>query len=565
LHFDTQANNPPVNPLAANKWIALTRVLCLTVAATALYFVFRRIDVDALLRAIRNMRAGWFAAANALYGTALLLAGVRWHLALRLTGSTVHSSASMRGYYIGHFLFMVLFGGVGGDVAKSVLYARWYRLPLPEVLAAAPLDRLLGFGGLLLFALMAFAIAAFTGSLAQIQNLGINVSRTWAIIGISVGLIAVVIFVWWRPSGDAPGSQTFNAIRAAAKRLLVTPRVLLIGLLCGFLVQVCLSSALALNLRAVHDSPLPWTRLLWTLPVISALSALPITVGGLGFREGAALSLLHLYGIAKEDALAGSLLSFATSLVWAAVGGWLLWREEKIFLKARNQLEPKTISVVIPALNEAGVLAETVTCARGIPEVKEIIVVDGGSTDQTCAIATQLGCRVLASPAGRGGQMRRGAEQAAGDVVLLLHADTWLPPEAGQAALRCLHDRSVVAGGFWKKFRKTPPLLLGSRWKCAVRLHLGRRILGDQALFIRREVLEQIGGVPDMPLMEEFELCRRLRRVGRLALADATVTTSPRRFAKLGVLRTYWRMWWLTMLYRFGKSPWDLRRRYERE
>jgi len=84
-------------------------------------------------------------------------------------------------------------------------------------------------------------------------------------------------------------------------------------------------------------------------------------------------------------------------------------------------------------------------------------------------------------------------------------------------------------------------------------------------MFIRRKTLEQIGGVPDLPLMEDFELCRRLRKVGRLALAEATLITSARRFERLGVLRTYWRMWWVTTLYRFGASPHRLRRLYERE
>jgi rSAM/selenodomain-associated transferase 2 len=224
----------------------------------------------------------------------------------------------------------------------------------------------------------------------------------------------------------------------------------------------------------------------------------------------------------------------------------------------------QTISVVIPTLNEEESLPETVRRAKANSEVCEIIVVDGGSRDNTRAVAERLGCRVLASPAGRGGQMRLGAAQARGDVVLLLHADTWLPPEAGRAVLESLRDPSVVAGGFWKTFRDGTWLMRGSRFRCGLRLWLGRRILGDQGMFIRREVLERIGGVPDMPLMEELELCRRLRMAGRLVLADATVTTSARRFRKLGVVRTYLRMWSVMIRYRMGASPEVLRRLYQK-
>jgi rSAM/selenodomain-associated transferase 2 len=224
----------------------------------------------------------------------------------------------------------------------------------------------------------------------------------------------------------------------------------------------------------------------------------------------------------------------------------------------------QTISVVIPTLNEAEALPETIGHLRGNPEITEIIVVDGGSTDETTRIARELGAKVIASSPGRGLQLRIGAESASGDVIMFVHADTWLPPHAARAALECLRNPRVIAGGFWKKFRDTPWLLLGSRPKCAVRLLVGRRIAGDQCLFVRRETLQQIGGVPDIPLMEEFELCRRLRKIGRLALAKATVSTSARRFRKLGVFRTYWRMWWVTTLWRLGVSPAKLRAIYEK-
>lgn len=224
---------------------------------------------------------------------------------------------------------------------------------------------------------------------------------------------------------------------------------------------------------------------------------------------------------------------------------------------------PQSISIVIPALNEAAEIAETIRRARAVPEACEIILCDGGSTDATRAIAAAHGCAVLQCEPSRGRQLRLGAQQARGKVVLLLHADTWLPPEGGRVALDCLRDTRVVAGGFYKRFREPHGLMRGSRFRCWLRWALFRRVLGDQAMFIRREVLEAIGGVPDVPLMEEYELLKRLRPLGRVALARAVVRTSARRFRERGVLRTYWRMAAVSARYFLGASPEALRRAYD--
>jgi len=223
------------------------------------------------------------------------------------------------------------------------------------------------------------------------------------------------------------------------------------------------------------------------------------------------------------------------------------------------------VTVVIPTLNEAEALPETIRRLRANPEITEIIVSDGGSSDRTCAVAEEQGCKLVKSVPGRGTQMRAGVAAATGDVILLLHADTWLPPHGARAALECLAKPGVAAGGFWKEFRDPPFLLRGSLWKCALRLWFRGRIAGDQGIFLRREVLERIGGVPDVPLMEEFELCTRLRKEGRLALANATVLTSARRFVERGVVRTYLRMWRVTVQYRLGTPPAELRKLYERK
>jgi rSAM/selenodomain-associated transferase 2 len=224
----------------------------------------------------------------------------------------------------------------------------------------------------------------------------------------------------------------------------------------------------------------------------------------------------------------------------------------------------ESISVVIPTLNEEAELSETIRRLRAIRGVCEIIVADAGSEDATCRRAAELGCRIVESPRGRGRQMRRGAEQAIGDVVLLLHADTWMEPNAGQAILQSLNQSGAVAGGCWKAFRDPSWLMRGSRFKCWLRFLLFRRFMGDQAMFVRRDALEKIGGVPEVPIMEEYELGRALRTIGRLVLAPTTVSTSARRFRQNGVLRTYLRMGRVTLAYWRGTPLEELQRLYER-
>lgn len=224
----------------------------------------------------------------------------------------------------------------------------------------------------------------------------------------------------------------------------------------------------------------------------------------------------------------------------------------------------ETISAVIPTLNEAVELPETIRHLRKVPEVNEIIVADAGSTDATRRQAAELGCRVVETTQGRGRQMRLGASQSQGDVLLLVHADTWMEPGAGRAILKALNQSGAVGGGCWKAFREPSVLMRGSRFRCWLRFHFFRRFLGDQAMFIRRDALERIGGIPEVPIMEEYELCRKLRGVGKLVLAPTTVSTSARRFRQRGVLRTYLRMGRITFAYWRGTPLEELKRLYER-
>ena len=212
------------------------------------------------------------------------------------------------------------------------------------------------------------------------------------------------------------------------------------------------------------------------------------------------------------------------------------------------------LSLIIPTLNEASELPETLKRARAIPEVKEIIVVDAGSTDDTEAIAREHNCTILESEPSRGKQLRLGAQRASGDVILFLHADTWLPENAGVVITKSLSRPLVITGGFYKRFRDGGALP-GSRLRCWLLWALTNRLFGDQAIFVKRTVLETIGGVPDVPLMEEFELCKKLSAHGRIALASTTVFTSARKFREYGTLKTHWLMTRCRIRYWLRTSP----------
>jgi rSAM/selenodomain-associated transferase 2 len=222
----------------------------------------------------------------------------------------------------------------------------------------------------------------------------------------------------------------------------------------------------------------------------------------------------------------------------------------------------RRISIVMPVLDEAATIEATLAAlaplrARGV----ELVVVDGGSTDGTVRLALPLADAVLASPRGRARQMNVGAARAGGDLIVFLHADTVLPPDA---------DRCVAAalerGAWWGRFDVR---IAGRPWMLqvvAALMNLRSRVsgiaTGDQAIFVRRDVFERIGGMPDQPLMEDVELSRRLLRLARPACLRDRVVTSGRRWETRGVWRTIALMWRLRWRYWRGESPQALARAY---
>ena len=225
-------------------------------------------------------------------------------------------------------------------------------------------------------------------------------------------------------------------------------------------------------------------------------------------------------------------------------------------------MSPPVLSIVVPVLNEAGGIAATLTSLaplrqRGV----EVIVVDGGSTDGTAACAQPHADAVLSAPRGRARQMNAGAAAARGAVLLFQHADTQLPPEADR-----LVAAAIEAGALWGRFDVTivgrHPMLRVVATLMNTRSRWTGIATGDQAVFVRRDVFERVGGFPDQPLMEDIELSKRLRRLAPPACLRERVATSGRRWETRGVWRTIFLMWRLRWRYWCGESAHSLAQAY---
>lgn len=219
------------------------------------------------------------------------------------------------------------------------------------------------------------------------------------------------------------------------------------------------------------------------------------------------------------------------------------------------------ISVIVPVLNEEKAIAATLRALEPLRPF-ETIVVDGGSDDRTREFAAACGVKLTVAERGRARQMNRGAQQAKGEVLLFLHADTRLPATAFGDIAGALTDPGYVGGRF-------DVALDGSHWVLPLvarlisyRSRVSKVGTGDQALFVRREILQRLGGFPDMPLMEDIAFCRALKRLGKIACLRSRAVTSARRWEAGGVWRTIFTMWMLKLLYLAGVSPTRLKKFY---
>ncbi|PZR85795.1 MAG: glycosyl transferase [Hyphomicrobiales bacterium] len=221
------------------------------------------------------------------------------------------------------------------------------------------------------------------------------------------------------------------------------------------------------------------------------------------------------------------------------------------------------MSIIVPALNEELTISETLGQLAPLREQgAEVIVIDGGSSDATVERARNLADLVLSAPRGRASQMNAGALSSRGAALLFLHADTALPKDADRPLRSFLEDPEQIWGRFDVR-------ISGNHWLLPIvarimnlRSRLTRVATGDQAIFVRTAAFEAVGGFPDLPLMEDIELSRRLMRLARPICLRSKVTTSGRRWEKHGVMRTIILMWRLRFAYWCGADPNELAKRY---
>ena len=222
------------------------------------------------------------------------------------------------------------------------------------------------------------------------------------------------------------------------------------------------------------------------------------------------------------------------------------------------------ISVIIPALNEAASIVRAVTSAQE-SGADEVIVADGGSTDEVCHLAELCGAQVDSSSPGRAVQQNAGARAATGDVLLFLHADNWLGKDAiSQVRSAISRKKDKLCGAFQQKIEAAPFIYRLLERGNAERVRWLGLPYGDQAIFVTRELFNQVGGFPEEVFLEDVLLMQRLRRCSWPVLLPGPVHVSPRRWEQRGVLRQTFRNWIILAAHSLGASPRQLAEWYAR-
>jgi len=289
----------------------------------------------------------------------------------------------------------------------------------------------------------------------------------------------------------------------------------------------------------------------------SLSKAIPELFGGINWEAGDVLE--KTIKIATHSGLSFTLLDVLQDIDHPE--DLMIW--EHLKHKNPTAFNPNRISIIIPAINEANNIVKTIE-SIGPGDKKEIIVVDGGSIDDTVSIAISLGARVITGKPPRSRQMNQGADQATGEVLVFLHADTRLPEKFENVIFNSFKQPKMVAGAFELRMDSpTPGLRLIERlanW----RSRYLKMPYGDQAIFLSSKLFHELGGFLDIPIMEDFELIRRLQKKGTIILLPIPVFTSARRWQNFGIVKTTLINQLVIAAYVMGIAPEVIARWYNR-
>ena len=242
-----------------------------------------------------------------------------------------------------------------------------------------------------------------------------------------------------------------------------------------------------------------------------------------------------------------------------------LKKEKDPFLEnASRSIATAKISIIIPTLNESKNIQATLSSTQISTNI-EVIVVDGGSKDNTVDIVESLGVKVITGYQNRARQMNAGAKNATGDILLFLHADTVLPADFDAMIRTAMQQPLTVAGAFALRINAAQAGLRLVEWGVKLRSKWFNMPYGDQAIFMTKDKFNDIGGFPELPIMEDFELIRNLKSLGKITFISVPVITSPRRWLKKGILQTTLINQIIIIAYFLGVSPQRIRRWYRGE
>ncbi|MDG1891766.1 MAG: lysylphosphatidylglycerol synthase transmembrane domain-containing protein, partial [Verrucomicrobiota bacterium] len=249
---------PNKTPTARKAKVCLSRGIGLIVSGILMALVFRSLEPGALLKVLRNANWQWTLLSLVMFGVHLAFASYRWHLMLRLSHATIHPGATLRAVTLGHSFNTFLFGTVGGDMAKSMIYARWYRLSLSKVLAMAPLDRFFGLTGALAVGISMAAFGYFSGGFDSLtwSQLSLPVFWTTGLMVLLLGSVSGLSL--WHGKGKSPLGLFMNHLRKGAAWLWEHPGTAMKATLASMAVHLCLHMVMVFNLKAVTQASCVW-------------------------------------------------------------------------------------------------------------------------------------------------------------------------------------------------------------------------------------------------------------------------------------------------------------------